>query len=166
MTTSDEFRVVHPSGGEKGQKGRRYDLLPADVLDAAADHFGAGAAKYEDRNWERGYEYSLSYGALMRHLQAWWQGEELDEEGNHHMDAVLFHAMVLRAFQLRDVGEDDRPWTHDVNPEDGFFGEPFGFIMDETLRRAIEEAGQERRRRMMNDSRFYGEGDVIDVNES
>lgn len=106
-----ERRVVDPTtGGEKGQKLARTDLLPTDVLMAVAEHFGRGAAKYEDRNWERGFAWSLSHGALLRHLFAWWSGEDVDDEtGSSHIDAVIFHAMALRAFELRGVGTDDRP---------------------------------------------------------
>ena len=48
-----------------------------------------GAEKYEDRNWEKGVDYNKYYGALLRHIFAWWNGEELDPEtGLSH----LYHA--------------------------------------------------------------------------
>jgi hypothetical protein len=101
------------TGGEKGQKLARFDLLPVEALWAAAEHFGRGAEKYHDRNWELGYDWSLSFGALLRHLYAWWGGEEMDPDdemaGSHHLDAVLFHAMVLKTFSARGSGNDNRP---------------------------------------------------------
>ena len=109
-----EVRTVNEStGGEKGVKLARTDLLPADALLHVSEHFGKGAAKYADRNWEKGYEWSKSYGALLRHLLLWWEGEDFDEDevfGEfHHLDAVLFHALVLRRFADAKPELDDRP---------------------------------------------------------
>lgn len=108
---NDEVRVVNPqTGGAKGQKLARFDLLPWDVLWEVAEHFGRGALKYEDRNWEKGYMWSLSYAALMRHLIAFWNGEDTDPEtGSHHLDAVIFHAMALRRYTVSHPEFDDRP---------------------------------------------------------
>jgi len=110
---SPEVRVVDPTtGGAKGQKLARFDLIPPRPLKALAEHYGKGAAKYEDRNWERGYKWSLSYAALHRHLNAWWSGEDNDPElGSSHLDAVLFHAMALREFTDTHPELDDRPGT-------------------------------------------------------
>lgn len=115
MSNLHETRITDPTtGGEKGQKIYRTDLMPADALMSVSRHFGIGGMKYEDRNWEKGYRWSLAYGALLRHLFLWWQGEdgEVDSstgEWTNHLDAVIFHALVLRSFELRAVGTDDRP---------------------------------------------------------
>lgn len=108
-----ERRVVNEqTGGAKGQKLARFDLLPWDVLWEVAEHYGRGAAKYEERNWEKGYMWSLSYSALMRHLVAFWNGEDIDPEtGSHHLDAVIFHAMALRRYTVAFPEFDDRPTT-------------------------------------------------------
>lgn len=105
-----ETRVVDPNtGGAKCSKLARFDLLPADVLWLVAEHLGKGASKYDARNWELGYPWGLSYAALQRHAHRWWSGEEIDEDtGSHHLDAVIVHAMFLRAFTLRGAGTDDR----------------------------------------------------------
>lgn len=107
--------MVDPdTGGAKGSKRARFDLLPFDALWAAAEHFGAGGQKYEDRNWEKGYNWSLSFAAMQRHLALWWNGEDEEvipeaDQVVHHLDAVIFHALVMRAFTLRQAGTDDRP---------------------------------------------------------
>ena len=63
-----------------------------------------------DRNWERGYNWSLSFGALQRHLWQFWNGEDIDEEtGTPHIVSVLWHASALATFQARGKGNDDRP---------------------------------------------------------
>lgn len=109
--TSVETRIVNEAtGGEKGQKLARFDLLPSGPLQQVAEHFGRGAAKYADRNWERGYDWSLSFGALQRHAWAFWGGEDIDAEtGSHHMAAVTFHALALLEFAQTHAELDDRP---------------------------------------------------------
>jgi Domain of unknown function (DUF5664) len=110
-TSGSEVRVVNETtGGEKGSKLARFDLVPVGPLTRLAEHYGKGANKYADRNWERGYIWSLSYAALQRHLTAWWGGEDNDPElGSNHLDAVLFHAMALREFTDTHPELDDRP---------------------------------------------------------
>lgn len=104
-----EVRHTSDTGAQKGRKLARFSLIPWDALHLVAEHFGRGAAKYEDRNWEGGYPWSWSYDALMRHLTAWWQGEDRDAEtGSLHIVAVAWHALVLVAFQIRGKGTDDR----------------------------------------------------------
>jgi len=105
-----EQMVVDPeTGGAKGSKLARFDLLPYDALLLVAEHFGKGASKYQDRNWERGYDWGLSMAALQRHLAAFWSGEDVDEEtGSFHLQAVVFHALALLTFQIRDLGTDSR----------------------------------------------------------
>ena len=109
-TLNKEVRVVAETGGAKGQKAARFDLLPWDVIWADAEHYGYGARKYADRNWERGYQFSLSIAALGRHFAAFCRGEDIDpESGNHHMTAVRFHAAALIRNGQAHPEMDDRP---------------------------------------------------------
>ena len=107
----DEVRVVDKdTGGEKGSKLARFDLLPADPLRQLAEHYGKGALKYDARNWERGYAWSLTYAALQRHANAFWSGEDIDpDSGSHHMVAVAWHALALVEFARTHKEKDDRP---------------------------------------------------------
>jgi len=101
------------TGGQKGQKLARYDLVPVGPLKALAEHYGRGASKYDDRNWERGYRWSLSYAAAMRHLTQFWSGEDWDDDPimdrSHHLDAAIFHLMALREFTTTHPELDNRP---------------------------------------------------------
>ena len=124
MPSGQETRVTDPkTGGQKGTKLARFDLLPYDALWKVAEHFGVGARKYADRNWERGYDHSLSQAALGRHFAAYMMGEDYDchlpecpvdcvehTEGLHIV-AVAWHALALIAFTLRGLGNDNRPTT-------------------------------------------------------
>lgn len=104
-----EVRSVSSTGGEKGTKEERFDLLPTEALAKVARHYGIGAQKYAAHNWRRGYEWSKSYAALMRHLTAFWGGEDIDEEtGSPHMAAVTFHALALLTFMDEQREFDDR----------------------------------------------------------
>ena len=96
------------TGGKKGAKLARFSLIPREALWALAEHYGKGAFKYDDRNWEKGYKWSLSQDALERHLNQWLMGEKLDTEtGTNHLIAVAWHAFTLYIFQQRSLGTDD-----------------------------------------------------------
>lgn len=107
--SSTEVRVVDPvTGGEKGQKLERFDLIPVEFETELARHYGRGARKYEDRNWEKGYRWSLSIAALRRHLAAWLDGETNDPEtGTNHLICCAWHCIALFIFQIRGLGTDD-----------------------------------------------------------
>lgn len=112
--------------GHKGEKLARFDLVPPDFLWGLAELFGWGAAaKYAERNWERGYEWRKAISALHRHLAQWQAGEDVDDEsGQSHLLHAAFHLAVLFSFQERGLGVDDRtrncgPLRSELlNPED------------------------------------------------
>lgn len=114
---SEEWMAESETGGRKGQKLARYDLIPTMPLKKLAEQYGRGATKYEDRNWEKGYNWSLSYAAAQRHLNTFWGGRDWDEdwpdnmEWPHHLDAAIFHLMALREFIDTHPEFDDRPKT-------------------------------------------------------
>jgi len=109
--SEEEIRVTDPTtGGQKGQKLARFDLIPGRPLWELAELYGRGAAKYFENNWRKGYKWSLSFAALMRHAWLFWSGEDRDKEtGCHHMAAVCFHAMALIEFGVTHPELDDRP---------------------------------------------------------
>lgn len=112
---SGEVRVIDPiTGGAKGSKLARFDMIPSDILWELAEHYGKGEAKYPSNadgtaNWQNGYSWRLSVAAMQRHLHAFIQGEETDDEtGSSHLVAVIWHAIALRWFQLHGKGTDYR----------------------------------------------------------
>jgi hypothetical protein len=106
-----EVRVKNEkTGGEKGQKLARFDLIPPKPMWEVAELYGRGSRKYADRNWELGYKWSLSIAALERHLNLWKQGEVRDrQDGQHHLASVVFHALALMEFERTHPELDDRP---------------------------------------------------------
>jgi hypothetical protein len=88
----------------------RYDLLPPDAIEELVRVYTMGAAKYEDRNWEKGFDWMSCVASLKRHLAAFEMGEDRDAESNLlHMAHVAWNAIAVATFQLRGVGKDDRP---------------------------------------------------------
>lgn len=105
-----EVRITSETGGQKGRKPERFELLPWDSLAKVAELYAEGAKKYQDHNWRRGYDWSLSYGAMMRHAALFWEGEDNDPEtGCNHMASVAFHALALLYFYDHRPEFDDRP---------------------------------------------------------
>lgn len=109
-------------GGIKNDQHKiRFDLLPVDALTEVARVFTFGANKYKDRNWEEGIRYHRCYGAILRHVFAWWHGEKKDEDsGLHPLAHVLCEALFLLHFELNpnhyeNYVLDDRPHTEDSN---------------------------------------------------
>jgi len=98
------------TGGKKGVKLARFDLIPTRALYALAEHYGKGCRKYGDRNWENGVEWGKGYAALQRHATLFWDGTASDDEGNSHLIAVAFWAMALYTYSTdpKYSGLDDR----------------------------------------------------------
>ena len=69
----------------------RFDLLPPGPMGQVAEVYAYGAAKYADRNWEKGMDWGRVYAATQRHLHAFWGGQDLDEESalNHCAHAIF-----------------------------------------------------------------------------
>ena len=96
--------------GTKHDYGKiRYDLLSPEALEALATILTYGCNKYGDRNWEKGMSWGRPFGALMRHLWAWWAGKGKDPETGY---SHLWHAMACLSFlityEVRNIGTDDR----------------------------------------------------------
>ena len=105
-----EIRVTDPdTGAQKGSKPERFDLIPTEPEKWLARVYGMGAAKYDDHNWRKGYAWSLSYAAMMRHLNAFWSGEDLDpESGLPHLAHAAWHCFTLMTFMTEHPEKDDR----------------------------------------------------------
>lgn len=97
-------------GGWKQDGGKaRMDLIAPEFLTATADILTFGADKYAERNWEKGMSWGRCFGALMRHLWAWWAGDEKDAEtGRSHLHHAACCLMFLIAYEARKIGTDDR----------------------------------------------------------
>ena len=90
----------------------RMDLLDVEALKGIAGILTFGANKYGDRNWEKGIKWNRVYGAAIRHLLAFWAGEDTDSEsGLSHLDHAATNLMFLQRFSRTHRHLDNRPST-------------------------------------------------------
>lgn len=90
----------------------RPDLISPELIESLAVVLQYGANKYAPRNWEKGMSWSRPFGALMRHMWAWWKGENKDgETGFSHLAHAACCIMFLLTYEARNVGVDDRPYS-------------------------------------------------------
>jgi len=89
--------------------------------------FMEGARKYGRHNYRAiGVRSSVYYDAAMRHLMAWWEGEEIDpDSGLSHITKAIATLTVLRDAQINEKVSDDRPpplprgWLRELNERAG-----------------------------------------------
>ena len=116
QSVSEVVQAESITGGKKGLRVARYDLIPAEVLEALATHYGKNAVthggKYAEENWKLGMPWSWNYRALLGHVFAFWVGEDIDKDsGSHHLTAVIWHAVALLYYSLNPFYKqfDNRP---------------------------------------------------------
>lgn len=70
-----------------------------------------GALKYGRHNYRGvGVRASVYYDATLRHMFAWWEGEDVDpDSGMSHITKAIASLTVLRDAMIQDKVEDDRP---------------------------------------------------------
>lgn len=86
-----------------------------------------GAVKYGRHNYRvAGVRGSVYYDAAMRHLMAWWEGEDIDpDSGLSHIAKGIATLVVLRDAMMNDMWTDDRPprmpdgWLTELNARAG-----------------------------------------------
>ena len=106
--------MVSPTAQQEGRKDDLdkdpWDLAPWDAFREIVRVMAFGARKYGRGNWEHGMAWSRLYAATMRHLTAWWRGEDKDAEtGLPHLAHAGCCVCFLIAYGIRSVGNDDRP---------------------------------------------------------
>lgn len=85
--------------------------VPAAVLAEVGVAMLEGACKYGRSNFRiAGVRASVYYDATMRHLMAWWEGEDTDpDSGMSHITKAITSLVVLRDAMIQDMCTDDRP---------------------------------------------------------
>ena len=114
-------KAIEESEGKKFDTDKiRMELLPPEALFGTASVLTFGANKYDDNNWRKGIKYSRVYGALMRHMNAWWAGEELDPETNishlHHAGCcIMFLQTYVERNNITESRGQDRAYTLELD---------------------------------------------------
>lgn len=85
--------------------------LPLQVLMEVSLGLTEGGMKYGAHNYRAvGVRSSVYFDATMRHLFAWFEGQDIDaDSGLSHVTKAISSLMVLRDAMLNDMCTDDRP---------------------------------------------------------
>lgn len=75
----------------------RWSLVPQGVMDEVIRVLEFGARKYAPDNWKHVVDGETRYyDAAMRHIDAWWKGEQTDPEtGKNHLAHAVCCLMFL-----------------------------------------------------------------------
>ena len=106
-----------------GTKKAPMSTVPAPVMLEVGLAMLEGARKYGRHNYRAvGVRGSVYYDAALRHLMAWWEGEDIDPgSGLSHIAKATACLMVLRDSMIRENWVDDRPpispkdWLQELN---------------------------------------------------
>lgn len=86
-------------------------LVPPSAKIALANAFADGATKYGPYNWrEKKVSASVYYAAAQRHMDAWWDGEEVSDDALvHHIDHAMACLGIIKDALSIGMLNDDRP---------------------------------------------------------
>lgn len=110
-----------------GIKKVPFSTISAPVLGELGVAMMEGALKYGRHNYRAaGVRSSVYYDATLRHLTAWWEGEDIDPLSNlSHITKALASLTVLRDAMIFQKLNDDRPpkapvgWQEELNKKAG-----------------------------------------------
>jgi len=87
-----------------------YSLIPMHLLEDTAKVFMFGEKKYARNNWMKGMKWTVPFACLMRHMFAWFRGEEVDSDsGLPHLAHALCNLLMLTHYSKFYPEGDDRP---------------------------------------------------------
>ena len=121
----------------------RTDLLPGFPLLQVANVLSLGAHKYGDHNWRAGMKWTRPYAAALRHLLAWIEGEDNDQEsGLNHIDHALCELMFLRQYIKDYPDNDDRynAYEKELRGDNKPKKTPFVPVLDDYMKAAQDQA--------------------------
>lgn len=107
-----------------GTEKTPFSTIPSEVIAEVGLALLEGALKYGRHNYRAvGVRYSVYYDAALRHLTAFWEGQDIDpESGLSHVTKAIAGLTVLRDSMLQENAVDDRPpknknqnWMADFN---------------------------------------------------
>lgn len=96
--------------GDRYNSGKlRLDLITPQMIKGLGRVLTEGAKKYEDRNWEKGLAWTSVTASLKRHINAFMEGEDYDQEsGLLHIEHVLANAGFIATYYETRPEFDDR----------------------------------------------------------
>lgn len=105
------MKPTNPKDIAGSSKVPMNSMLSGAVMGEVALALFEGALKYGRHNYRKdGIRASVYYDAVGRHLSAWWEGEDIDEEsGISHISKAMAGLHILRDCDIRGYCNDDRP---------------------------------------------------------
>ena len=97
---------------KKNDEGKpEFELLPFELMSGVNKIFQYGANKYQVNNWKKpDFLMSRAYNALLRHMFAFWNGEDYDKEsGLLHLDHAMCNLLFMKYHLLNTPAADHRP---------------------------------------------------------
>jgi len=96
----------------------QVSLIPLDIIIPMAEPaYREGVLKYQRESWRLGFNSTVMYDALMRHLKSWFfdlesydpEAQEKFNIDKHHLGAAMFCLINLYATDMKFPELDDRP---------------------------------------------------------
>lgn len=114
MTTTDGVDERTPDNNPKTRVGGMmkvpFHLIPPRALAYVAICFADGGFKYQPYNWHvEKISASVYYGAMLRHIFAWWCGEKYASDGHHHLAHAACCLLMILDVEGSDKLNDNRP---------------------------------------------------------
>lgn len=94
----------------------KMHLIRPEFTEGLAKALTYGAEKYSEYNYLEGggLDYSRLYSSLLRHLNSFWRGIDIDEEsGLLHLECAASNLMMLHTYFKLNIGKDDRKVVHE-----------------------------------------------------
>ena len=86
----------------------QWSLVDFPSLEGAVRVLEIGKEKYGAFNWKKGLYTTKISESLMRHLFAYLDGEDIDEDGLRHIDHIICNSMFLSYMDNKKPEFDDR----------------------------------------------------------
>ena len=88
---------MSPDQARRDDRGKPpIHLVPPQFIHHLSRIFEYGAGKYTPENWRKGMDYSRMYDSAMRHLLAFWGGEDEDKESQlPHLAHAAWNCLAL-----------------------------------------------------------------------
>ncbi len=107
-------------------------LIPRAALLEEAEVLAFGAAKYDVNNWRKGVAWTRMSNAALRHIVAWIDGEDFDDESKlHHLAHARCCLGFLLEYAISHPELDDRYRPTATAPSEPAIVPPLVFIETE-----------------------------------
>ena len=110
MSIGDVNSAARGSGARFNAGKHPLKFTPLHLLEPANRVWAYGVNKYAAWNWAKGMPWSVPYECMLRHLAAWYRGEDTDpESGESHLGHIMCNVLMLEHFKTAFTEGDDRP---------------------------------------------------------